>query len=202
MLTTALAIGSLLLLYSVLYLYRRRGEAMQDMITGLPSRDFFERYLQQCAARTARRPEYGFAVLLLDIRGFPEMRRHLGRFTAEEVLADFAERVFWCIRPADVLTRLEGENFAIVLEDTVHVGDATAVAMRVQRSMTEAVTLAARQVAVDVNVGVTLSKPGTVQNARALIQEAETALARAIETGRPYVVHGDALPAHHEAGAD
>lgn len=195
MITTILAVGILVSLYSVLYLYRRRGDGLQDMVTGLPSRDFFERFLQQCAARTTRKPNYGFAVLLLDIRGFTEMRKDLGRFTAEEVLADFAERVYWCIRPADVLTRLEGDNFAIVLEDVFHVTDATRVALRVHASMTEAVTLAAQQVSVEVNVGVTISKPGTQQESRTLIQEAEDARARAVQTGRPYLVFDPELDA-------
>jgi diguanylate cyclase (GGDEF)-like protein len=195
MLTAALAVGTVVLLYAVLYLYRKRGDALQDMVTGLPSRDFFERYLQQCVARNMRHKELGFGVMLLDIRGFDELRRDLGRFAAEEILADFAERVTWCIRPSDVITRLNDDNFAIVLEDVRRVTDATRVAMRVQQSMTEAVTLAARAVTVRVNVGVTITQPGIVQEAPALIAEAETALDRAIQSGRPYVVFDPGLDA-------
>lgn len=201
MLTTSLITGVLLLLYAVLYLYRRRGDATQDMITGLPSRDYFERFLQHCAARAARRNQYGFGVLLLEIRGFAAIRKSHGRFAAEEILADFAYRVFWAIRPTDVLTRLEEDNFAILLEDVRRITDATRVAMRVHTSMTEAMTLASRGVAVAVSVGVTISKPGETVEPRAVIAEAQLALERARESGRPYVVYDAVLDAQSIADA-
>lgn len=195
MLTTFLAVGVLVLLYCVLYLYRKRDEGTQDMITGLPSRDFFERYLQNCAARAARRPQYAFGVMLLDIRGFPEIRRAQGRFAAEEILADFAERVFWAIRPTDVLSRLEDDNFAVILDDVRRITDVTRVAVRVHESMTEAMTLASRPVKVHVSIGVTMNRPGTRPDAAELIREAESALERARETGQPYVVFDNRLDA-------
>lgn len=193
MLTTALSAGVLVLLYCVLYLYRKRDESRQDMITGLPSRDYFERYLQNCVARAARRQSYLFGVLLLDIRGFAALRRSLGRFAAEEILADFAERVFWAIRPTDVLSRLEDDNFAIILDDVRRVTDITRVAMRVHQSMTEAVTLSSRQVKVEIGIGVTMNRPGVRVEAPELIAQAETALRRATEAGRAYVVFDEKL---------
>lgn len=198
MLTSALAIGIVVLLYSVLYLYRRRGDALVDMITGLPSRDFFVRYVQTSTARAMRRRDYGFGILLLDIRGFGEIRKTVGRFAAEEILADFAERVFWAIRPTDVLTRLEKDNFAIVLEDVRGISDVTRVAMRVHRSMTEAVTLASTEVDVQLNIGVTMGRGGLDRDVQTLIAEAETALTRAIDSDRPYVVFDPALDAQSQ----
>jgi diguanylate cyclase (GGDEF)-like protein len=188
MLTSILAAGVLLLSYALLYLYRKRGSGAQDMVTGLPSRDFFDLYLQQCVARASRHSEYGFAVLLIELRGFDETRRRLGRFAAEEVLADFAERVSWCIRPTDVIARLSDDNFAVVLDEVARVTDATRVAVRVQESLTEAMTLAARSAPVRLSVGVTVSLPGAVRDAGVMLVEAESALERARSLDRPYVV--------------
>lgn len=188
MLTSALAIGLLLLLYAVLYLYRRRSDGIEDLVTGLPSRDFFERYLLQCVARAARHPDYGFAVLLVEIRGLEQARKKLGRFGAEELLADFAERVIWCIRPSDVITRLGEDDFAIVLDDVNAVTNATRVAVRVHDSMTEAVTLAAQVVPLKLSVGVSISLPAEVRESAAMLAEAEAALDRARALDRPYVV--------------
>lgn len=192
MFATGAALCVLVMAYWVLYLYRRRGDSLQDQVTGLPNRDYFERYLQNCIARAVRRPSYGFGVLLLDIRGFGELRKELGRFAAEEILADFAERVFWCIRPSDVLSRLEGDNFAIVLEETRRVADVARVALRVQASMHEATTLIASDVQVRVNIGVTVSRRGETPDVAAMINEAEQALTRAIDSDRPYVVFNEA----------
>ncbi|MGH7617840.1 MAG: GGDEF domain-containing protein, partial [Gemmatimonadaceae bacterium] len=179
MLTTTLAVGTLVLLYALLYVYRRRGDAYQDMVTGLPSRDFFDLYLQQCVARASRHPEYGFAVLLIELRGFDDTRRRLGRFGADEVLADFAERVILCIRPTDVIARLNEDNFAVLLDEVTRVTDATRVAVRVHESLTDAMTLAAQTAPVRLSVGVALSLPGVVKEAPAMLVEAESALERA-----------------------
>jgi Amt family ammonium transporter len=195
MLTTFLAAAILVLLYCVLHLYRRRDERTQDMITGLPSRDFFERYLKNCVARATRRPQYAFGVMLLDIRGFAEIRRAHGRLAAQEILSDFAERVFWAIRPTDVLSRLEDDNFALILDDVRRITDVTRVAVRVHESMTEAMTLASRPVKVSVSIGVTMNRPGSRPDATALMHEAESALERARETGQPYVVFDNRLDA-------
>ena len=198
MLTTLLSAGTLLLLYALLYLYRKRGDAAKDMVTGLPSRDFLDLYLQQCVARASRHPEYGFAVLLIEIHGFEETRRRLGRFAAEEVLADFAERVIQCIRPTDVITRLNDDDFAVVLDEVSRVTDATRVAVRVNESLTEAMTIAAQSAPVRLSVGVTVSLPGAVRDAGAMLVEAEAALERARALRRPYVVFDQELDARSQ----
>jgi len=195
MLTSALAVGTLLLLYAVLYLYRRRGDAVQDMVTGLPSRDVFDLYLRQCVARASRHPDYGFAVLLLEIRGFDETRRRLGRFGAEEILADFAERVIACVRPTDVVARFADDDFAVVLDEVSEVTDATRVAVRVHESLTEAMTIAGQSAPVRLRVGVSVSLPGAIRDTGAMLVEAESALERARTLERPYVVFDQELDA-------
>jgi diguanylate cyclase (GGDEF)-like protein len=193
MLVTVLAVGVLALLCCVLYLYRKRDGTAQDTITGPPSGDYFQRYLQNCVARATRRPSYAFGILLLDIRGFAAIRGSLGRSAAEEILADFAERVFWAIRPTDVLSRLADDSFTIILDDVRRITDITRVAMRVQQSMTEAVTVGARGMKVGVSIGVTMNRSGVRVEAKELIAEAETALQRAVSSGRPYVVFDETL---------
>jgi diguanylate cyclase (GGDEF)-like protein len=142
----------------------------------------------QGGARAARHPDYGFAVVLVEIRGLDQARKRLGRFGAEELLADFAERVIWCIRPSDVITRLGDDDFAIVLDDVNQVTNATRVAVRVHDSMTEAMTLAAQVVPLKLSIGVSISLPGEVRDSAAMLSEAESALERARALERPYVV--------------
>ncbi len=183
----------LVLLYALLYMYRRRGDALQDQITGLPSRDYFERYLQNCITRSARNPAYRFGVLIIDIEGFPDLRKRLGRFAAEEVLADFAQRLYTVLRPSDVLTRFEKDNFAVLLEDVRGSADVPRVAMRMHDTMKEIVTLASIELDARVRVGVTISQPGGALDAAALLNQAKTALARAVATDRSYAVFDQQL---------
>ncbi|MEO7085909.1 MAG: EAL domain-containing protein [Gemmatimonadaceae bacterium] len=192
-LVTVLIIGVLVLLYGLLYLWRRRGDAMQDMITGLPSREYFERYLQNCCTRATRNASYRFGVLLIDIEGFPELRNQLGRFSAEEILADFAQRLYAVLRPSDVLCRLEGDKFAVLLEDVRGSVDVPRVALRMHNSMKDIVTLASIEIDVVVRIGVTISHSGENVDALAMITQAQSALERARETDVPYAVFDEQI---------
>ncbi|MDB4917649.1 MAG: diguanylate cyclase/phosphodiesterase with sensor [Gemmatimonadetes bacterium] len=185
---------ALLLSYALLFVWRRRGDGLRDLVTGLANRDFFERYLQYSAARAARLGDrYGFAVVIFHLDGLDALRASVGRLAVDEIVADFAERVFWCVRPSDVMARVDLDAFGLVLDDCREVADAARVAMRVRASLTEAVTLSGREVPLSVAIGITMSQVDTVREAPELIAHAEMALDTSRESGRTYAVYGDEL---------
>jgi diguanylate cyclase (GGDEF)-like protein len=195
MLTSVLAIGVIALLCGFLYLYRQQRNARQDLIAGLPSRAFFERYLQNCVARGTRNPAYQFGVLLIDMQGYDELRRTIGRARAEQILADFAQRVYSCIRPNDLFARLDGDSLAILLDDVRGTVDVPRVAIRVHGFLEDLITSAAVGVAVEARIGVTISHSSLPLNAAALMSQATAALERAIDTDRPYALFDEELEA-------
>jgi Amt family ammonium transporter len=195
MLLTATLIVCLTSFYVLLYLWRRRGEGLRDMLTGLPNRDYLERFVEHCTARAARRRDYAFGLVYLTINDLDTHRRSLGRFGLEEVLADVAERLYWAIRPSDVMARLDGDVFALVLDDVTRISDVTRVAVRVQRALDHAVSLAGRQVFVSASMGVTMSRQGT--SMQDVMAEADAARVRCEEQQAEYVVFDDA--AHRES---
>ena len=192
MVTFLVFLGVLALLSCALFFYRNRGAA-SPAVVDLPSRDYFDRYLRSCVARAARRPRHLFGVLMIDIRGFEQLRRSIGRVSAEKVFADFAERIGWTIRPTDVLSRFNDDKLAIILDDVRRYADIPRVATRIRQSMGEAVALAARDASVEVAIGATMNRAAVRIEAPQLIGEAETALQRAIESGRPYVAFDESL---------
>lgn len=170
-----------------LFLYRNRGDTSRDVFEPA-TRDYFERYLRSCVARASRRQRYLFGVLLVDLRPFEEFRRSLGRSSRERVFADFVERIAWTIRPTDVLSRFDETRLAIVLDDLRRSADLRRVATRIIQAMAEAVNVEARGATVVVSIGATMNRPGEKIDAPAFVAEAEEALKRAIDSGRPYVV--------------
>jgi diguanylate cyclase (GGDEF)-like protein len=159
------------------------------MLTGLPNRDFLERFMETCLARSARRSEHAFGLMLFTINDVDTHRRALGRFGLEEVLADVAERLYWAIRPYDVMARLDGDVFAMLIDEVRSVTDVARVATRIQRSLDRAVSLAGSQIEVTASIGITISRPNvTVQE---LLTEADAARERCAEQQADFIVFGE-----------
>lgn len=92
------------------------GAAFYDELTGLPTRDLFDAQLGTAIAR-ARRAESGLALLLFELDGFTTLEDTVGGGSAERVLRDVAERLRQVTRANDLLARLGGDQFAVLLSD-------------------------------------------------------------------------------------
>jgi len=87
-------------------------EARHDALTGLPTRTLFERAVAEAVANfDARRC---VCVMMLDLDRFKEVNDTLGHHAGDEVLMSFASRVGGLLEPGDVLSRLAGDEFALL----------------------------------------------------------------------------------------
>jgi diguanylate cyclase (GGDEF)-like protein len=186
MLTASLVLV-LLLAYATASLYRRRNDAIQDRLTRLGSRAFFERVLQQCGARTLRRTEYGFAIFVVEIgTGQESIRRAVGRFGTQDIVADAAERLAASVRPNDVLARVGELRFAVLIDEVTSVTQATLAAERLLAALEEGTTLTGRRLKIATYAGLAMSDKSTP--AAELMTYAERALEESKATARPYVL--------------
>ena len=85
-----------------------------DPVTGLPDRPELEARLQRLVNRTSRDR---VAVLVLDLDDFKIVNDSLGHSAGDELLREVAERLRSAIRPDDLLTRIGGDEFAILLRE-------------------------------------------------------------------------------------
>jgi diguanylate cyclase (GGDEF)-like protein/PAS domain S-box-containing protein len=89
--------------------------AFFDTLTGLPNRRLLEDRLQQAlVARTRGRKEG--AVLLIDLDNFKHLNESFGRDNGDLVLQQVAQRLRQCVREADTVARMGGNEFVIILE--------------------------------------------------------------------------------------
>ena len=142
--------------------------AFSDPLTGLPDRHAFEHQLQP-VLDAPRSP----AVVLLDLDAFEDINHRFGGTTADEVLISLARRFEAMLRPRDVLARLGGDEYGIVLEDSTPEA-ALAIAERMLQAVRLLMVVAGRDLALSASAGVVVGKPG--ESAEAVIGNASAAL--------------------------
>ncbi len=159
--------------------------SQRDLLTGLPDRAGLVSALGR-SLEAARRGGLGHpghvGVLLLDLDGFARVDAELGTATGDQVLLAVAQRLREVVAPADVLARVGGDEFAVVVprpddaEALRSLADAVAAALR------EPVAHGEWQVPVGCSTGLRLAE--ATDGAEQVLREAQAALYVAKHSGR------------------
>ncbi len=158
-------------------------DALYDPLTSLPNRAFFTNLLERSTRRTRRRKGYRFAVLFLDLDRFKVVNDTLGHEMGDELLIGVGERLEKCLRPGDVVARLAGDEFCILLEDIRDNSDATRVAERILEAMKAPFVLGGNRIFTNVSIGIATSESAAV-GPEHLLRDADTAMYRAKSRGK------------------
>ena len=169
--------------------YRRSlSLALTDELTGLYNRRYVFAHLNELLARL---PEGGneTAVMLFDIDHFKLVNDRHGHPAGDEVLRELSERALLHVRSVDLVGRLGGEEFIVVMPET-SLGGAEIVAERLRAAVAdELFTLRenGKVVPVTISIGVAVTGEGddTLDN---LLKRADDALYTAKNAGRNRVI--------------
>jgi len=114
------------------YLTRTRLErlALHDVLTGLPNRALLERRLEEFSDATYGDGE-GFALAMLDLDRFKTINDSLGHAIGDELLIEVGNRIRSTIRAGDLVGRLAGDEFLIILRDVTSRHAALAVVTKI-----------------------------------------------------------------------
>ncbi|MGA7614476.1 MAG: GGDEF domain-containing protein [Thermoanaerobaculia bacterium] len=94
-----------------------RDEATRDALTDLHNRRFFDDHFAGEFLR-ARRYNLRLSMILFDLDHFKELNDRYGHPVGDAVLQRFARRLVFGIRRTDIVVRLGGEEFAVILPET------------------------------------------------------------------------------------
>ncbi len=162
-----------------------RSMARIDTLTGLHNRLAFNEMLPVALAR-ARRTGQELAIMYLDIDRFKGINDSLGHGGGDNVLAEFARRLRASVRTTDVVARLAGDEFVVILEnlDTPDIVDA--IARKVVAQVAEpSFDVHGRVIAVTTSIGIVCHRPSdAVLGPTELLARADAALYGAKAAGR------------------
>ena len=158
-------------------------DAFHDSLTNLPNRALFTDLLGRSLGRAQRRADYRFAVLFIDLDRFKVVNDSLGHSVGDELLRAITRRIERCVRPGDTVARLGGDEFTILVDDIGNASDATRVADRIQRELTQPFNLSGHEVFTSASIGIALSASG-YEEADDLLRDADIAMYRAKALGK------------------
>ena len=149
-------------------------QAQRDALTGLFNRSSLVGLLQHSVDRAIRHGAEA-ALLLIDLDRFKKVNDVLGHHTGDVLLEQVSERLKACIRESDVLARMGGDEFVIVLNSTSGKDGASRAATRVLSQIREPFLVEGQNVSVGASIGITLY-PGDGRDATTLLKNADVAM--------------------------
>jgi len=157
-------------------------QAHIDSLTGLPNRSMFQDRLKQ-EINKSHRTGLPLALLYLDLDRFKEVNDTLGHDVGDLLLKQAAQRLNMCVREVDVVSRLGGDEFTIILTE---IGDMTGIERVIEsilESLAKPFQLGEDIVYVSTSIGITLY-PTDASEPEALLKNADQAMYVAKNAGR------------------
>lgn len=161
---------------------RVRHQAYHDALTGLPNRTGFAQRIEETIKR-ARRVGGLIGLMFVDLDRFKDVNDQLGHPVGDELLRAAASRIAACTRESDMLFRMSGDEFTVILEHLHTADDAARVAGRIVDVTAAPFEIEGHTVSVSASIGISIV-PAVNADAETLLKRADIAMYQAKAMGR------------------
>lgn len=156
--------------------------ANYDGLTGLSNRSHFNQQFLT-VIQEHQRCQHIFALLFIDLDFFKEVNDNWGHFVGDELLRLFSRRMGDIVRADDLIARLAGDEFVIVLNDLESATQAELLAEKLQLELGEPYFIEGRYLSVTHSLGIAMY-PQDGHSMETLLQNADRAMYEAKRTGK------------------
>ncbi len=160
-------------------------QALHDALTNLPNRTLLEDRLAQ-ALRTARRLDTPLGLLLLDLDRFKEVNDTLGHPVGDVLLRQVGPRLRNVLRESDTVSRMGGDEFAVLLPGAGTV-DAAVIAAKIIEAIEQPFIVEGQPLHVGASLGLVIF-PEHGDDAETLLRRADLAMYVAKRDGGGYAL--------------
>lgn len=159
-----------------------RHMAHYDPLTGLPNRSLLNIQLGMALERAERHANY-LALMVLDLDGFKAVNDNLGHQAGDVLLQKTAERLKGTLRSEDMVARMGGDEFVIIIENPSNAVHLSHIAEKIVAAVAEPVDLGGSVANVSASIGISVF-PGDGRDAHSLLRAADTAMYASKQAGR------------------
>jgi diguanylate cyclase (GGDEF)-like protein len=145
--------------------------AHHDALTGLPNRKMF---LDRADLAVSAAQGSDVAILFIDLDGFKAVNDEAGHGAGDALLVEVANRLRQCVRQVDLVGRIGGDEFVILVEPVESVEGLVTLAERLIEAMSAPVSLRGRPSTVGSSIGIAMAMPG--EDANAVLAHADAAM--------------------------
>ncbi len=163
---------------------RRRVEYLSrhDVLTGLPNRSQLRDYLES-RLENALAASQPLVMLTIDLDRFKPVNDLLGHATGDLVLHEIGARIRQCVRSQDIVARVGGDEFVMVVSGMVGHQEIEALCRRLIDLIEQVIDVDEQEIHVSASIGIAVS-PGDAAHAPELLRYSDIALYEAKASGR------------------
>ncbi|MFD1736720.1 diguanylate cyclase domain-containing protein [Bacillus salitolerans] len=155
--------------------------AYYDDLTDLPNRKALDRHIQKALARS-KRHEHNFTLMFIDLDDFKKVNDTMGHEAGDVLLKEVVKRINDCIRDEDLISRIGGDEFIIVFEET-NKDVIEDIAERILEFVAEPYHIHDQEVKISLSIGVSMY-PDDGTDKETLIDHADKAMYYAKHNGK------------------
>ena len=148
--------------------------ASHDVLTKLPNRAYFTEVLVSALIRGMRKSHI-HAVLFIDLDRFKNINDSLGHSAGDKLLETLSVRLLTVMRGEDLLARMGGDEFTILLQEVTHANDAREIAVRIIDVLSKPFVINDHEVVISPSIGIVMY-PDHGATPEALLKNADTAM--------------------------
>ena len=165
-------------------------QAYHDGLTGLANRRLFYEKMHDCILM-AKRYQHDVAIMFVDLDGFKSVNDNFGHAIGDLLLQETGKRLQQCVRETDIVARMGGDEFTLILPRIAMNCDAAKVAEQIQQVLNEKFELNGHTVTISCSIGISVF-PDDGDNEEILVKKADDAMYKAKQAGRnTYKIHGE-----------
>ena len=161
---------------------RIRYLAQHDALTGLPNRFTLAVHLEHALAK-AERTNDKVCLMFIDLDNFKTINDTLGHHAGDLLLCEVARKISSSVRKSDIVARIGGDEFVVVIEGTLLAADAGQVAQKIIDQLSEAIPIEGHDLHTTPSIGIGIY-PEDGDTCENLMKNADVAMYHAKSAGR------------------